>query len=174
MQRRQVAMGSKLWVPRAVGGLLPVALCLLPVEAAADPLQLETGKPVEITCETQSVVVAGEARVSKGTMRLRLAAAEQTGGAQAGTWSVIAVDDGHAASFAHLHRQACAAGCPIQTGPRSQPMLWAPRMALPEAMDGDAALTVAAIDPEKLTLKASTFRAKDLAALEQGECRREN
>lgn len=146
--------------------------CLSMAPALADPLKLEPGKPAEIVCETQSVVVAGEAKVSKGALRLKLEGAAEAGGVEAGTWSVDSVDAGHAASFAHVHKAPCATGCPIQLGAKSQLMLWAPRIAMPDAMSGDAALTVTGIDPDKLTLKASTFRAKDLAALEQGECRR--
>lgn len=159
--------------PALITALAATIVCLSVVAPAlADPLKLEPGKPVEIACETRSVVVAGEAKVSKGALRLKLEVAAGAGGNEAGTWSVVSVDPGHAASFARVHKEPCAKGCPIQPGPKSQPMLWAPRIALPDAMEADAALTVVAIDPEKLTLKASTFRAKDLAALEQGECRR--
>jgi hypothetical protein len=158
------------------GAVLVAGAALLAATAAdhalADPLKLEPGKPVEISCETQSVVVAGEAKVSRGMLRLKLEASPASGGMQTGTWSVVSVDAGHAASLAMVHKEACGGGCPIQTGPNAQPTLWAPRIAMPDAMDGDAALTVTAIDPVKLTLKASTFRSKDLAALEQGDCTR--
>lgn len=149
-----------------------IALAANSALAVAEPLKLEPGKPFEIACETQSVVVAGEAKVSRGSLRFRVTPAAEPMGGQAGSWSVIAVEGSHAASFASVHKEACAGGCPVQIGAKSQLMLWAPRLAMPEAMEGNAALTVAALDAEKLTLKASTFRAKDLAALEQGDCRR--
>lgn len=163
---------SSYWRLAAFVCTLLQAMPVIASSALADPLKLEPGNPVEIVCETQSVVVAGEAKVSKGVMRLKLEAAAEPGGMQAGTWSVVSVDATHASSFAAVHKEACAQGCPIQNGPKSQPMLWAPKIAMPDAMTGEAALTVTAIDPQTLTLKASTFRAKDLAALEQGECRR--
>lgn len=139
--------------------------------AAAEPLKLEPGQTVELTCETRSVVVAGEAKISKGEIRLKLTGTEPQG-TQAGTWAVVNVDAGHASSLAAVHRQACASACPLQIGAKAQPMLWAPKIAMPDAMEGDAALTVVAIDPETLGLKASTYRSKDIAALEQGTCRR--
>lgn len=149
---------------------LAVALAAIPA-GAADPLKLEPGQTVELTCETRSVVVAGAAKISKGEIRLKLTGAEPQG-SQAGTWAVVTVDAGHASSLAAIHRQACAGACPMQISAKAQPMLWAPRIAMPDAMEGDAALTVVAIDPETLGLKASTYRSKDIAALEQGTCRR--
>ena len=139
--------------------------------AAAEPLKVAPGQTVELTCETRSVVVAGEAKISKGEIRLKLTGTEPQG-TQAGTWAVVTVDAGHASSLAAVHKQACASGCPLQIGARAQPMLWAPKIAMPDAMEGDAALTIVAIDPETLGLKASTYRSKDIAALEQGTCRR--
>jgi hypothetical protein len=155
---------------RAAVAALAVALVSGPAHAA-DTLTIAPGQTVELTCETRSVVVAGEAKISKGEIRLKLTGAESQG-AQAGTWAVVTVDAGHASSLAAVHKQACASGCPMQIGAKAQPMLWAPRIAMPDAMEGDAALTVIAIDPETLGIKASTYRAKDIAALEQGTCRR--
>lgn len=155
---------------RAAAAVVLATLACAPV-AAADPLNLAPGQTVELTCETRSVVVAGEAKVSKGEIRLKLTGTEPQG-TQAGTWSVVKVDTGHASSLAAVHRQACASACPLQIGAKAQPMLWAPRIAMPDAMEGDAALTIVAIDPDTLALKASTYRSKDIAALEQGTCRR--
>lgn len=151
--------------------LAATALALVP-PAVAEPLKLEPGKPVEIVCTTQSVVVAGEAKVSRGALRLRLVGAAEPGGMQAGTWSVVSVDAAHAASLAAVHKDTCAQGCPIQLGLKSQPMLWSPRIIMPDAIEGDAPLTVTAIETDTLRLRASTFRSKDLAALEQGDCKR--
>lgn len=164
-------MRTTIWTgARAAAAALAVALAAGP-SSAGDPLKLEPGKTVELTCETRSVVVAGEAKISKGEIRLKLTGTEPQG-TQAGTWAVVTVDAGHGSSLAAVHKDACASACPLQIGGKAQPMLWAPRIAMPDAMEGDAALTVVAIDPETLSLKASTYRSKDIAALEQGTCRR--
>lgn len=141
------------------------------VPLACEPLRIEPGQTVEITCETRSVVVVGEAKVTTGEIRLKLTGAEPPGG-PAGTWAVVAVDAGHASSLAAVHKEACAGACPMQVGAEAQPTLWAPRIAMPNAMEADAALTVVAIDPGTLGLKASTFRSNEISALEQGTCRR--
>ena len=152
------------WAPVLALGLLgPAAL-------AADPLAVAPGRPIEIACETEAIhLEADKFKATKGRVRLRLEAgpAEAAGGAK---WSVVAVEDSHAASFATQHRTACAGGCPLVTAPGAEPQLWAPRRAAPEQLGPDEMLTIATVKPDGLVLRASTFRAKELAALERGPC----
>lgn len=144
--------------------------------AAADPLvlPLEAGQPVEITCTTRALVVADEKfSATRGTFRLRLVLKDATTDPPAGEWSIVTSTPEHTASLSIVHGEACKVACPLVARPGVRPELWAPRRAAPEAMPGEDALTVAAIDTAKSALRATTFRAKELHALEEGECRRE-
>ena len=138
-----------------------------PVAVLAEPLKFEPGKPLTISCETQAVVVAPEAATTKGVLRLRLDPKEP---GTASVWSVLDLDAAHSSSFAARHREGCATGCPLEnvTGPKVE--LWAPKKALPAAQPATESLTIATLDISTLQLRASTFLANDIAALEQGTC----
>ena len=145
--------------------------------AAADPLTLESGKPVILVCETHSTVVAPEAASTKGALRVRLEVKDETAPDPAkpdrtGTWSVVDLAASHTASFAARLKDACAPGCPLYLAKGGvAPELWAPKRAALGTLAPGEPLTVAAIDAMTLKLRASTFIDKDIAALEQGECR---
>lgn len=154
------------WAAVIAGAL---ALCG-PVHAT--PLTIEANKPLELTCDTQSVVVAPEAATTKGRIRLRLEAkpAEQ-GSGLIGTWSVLDQAAEHTASFASHHKAACAVACELELTKATAFQLWAPKRAAPGTLATGSELTVAVIDTQTLKLRASTFIDKDIAALEQGDCR---
>ncbi len=150
---------------RALALVASVAGCAEPGVAG---LSLDAGKPVLLSCETQSVVVAPEAATTKGTIQVRLTAA--TGTSVGGTWASGDVASQHTASFARRHKAVCETGCEFAVVKGTSFELWAPKKAAPAAMGPGEALTVAVIDGETLKLKASTFIDKEIAALEQGTC----
>ena len=153
---------------RGIAALAAVTvLAWLPAPANADQLALAIGKPVDLSCETQSVVVAPEAATTKGSVRVRLEAKDGA----SGSWSVLDLAAAHTASFAARHKDVCGAGCAISITPGKPLELWAPQRAAPGTLPGGTALTLATIDLSTLKLRASTFLDKDIAALEQGECK---
>ena len=148
-------------------GLALTGLSMASTPAGADPLKLEPGKPLTIACETQSVVVAPEAATSKGTLRLRLDPKEP---GTASVWTILDHDAAHSSSFAARHREGCAIGCPLENVTAPKVELWAPKKSLPAAQTATEPLTIATLDIATLQLRASTFLANDIAALEQGTC----
>jgi hypothetical protein len=140
--------------------------CAGPVAGAG--LSLDAGKPVVLSCETQSVVVAPEAATTKGTIQVRLSAV--AGASVGGTWAAGDVASQHTASFAGRHKTVCANGCEFAVVKGTSFELWAPKKAAPGSLGAGEPLTVVVIDGETLKLKASTFIDKEIAALEQGTC----
>jgi hypothetical protein len=138
----------------------------------ANPLALEPGKALVLECETESIHLESEKfKATRGKLRLRLEVPAASAAGQDARWTVVSVADTHGASFAAQHQKACAGGCPLIVAAGAEPQLWAPRRVAPEQLRPDELLTVAAIKPDGLVLRASTFRAKELAALERGECK---
>ena len=135
---------------------------------AAATLSLDAGKPIVLSCETQSVVVAPEAATTKGSIQVRLTAV--AGASMGGTWATAEVAPQHTASFAGRHKAVCATGCEFALVKGTSFELWAPKKAAPGSLGAGEALTVAVIDGETLKLRASTFIDKEIAALEQGTC----
>jgi hypothetical protein len=158
---------------------LAVALASWFAPASADPaLNLTIATPLDITCETKAVAVAPEAKTTAGTLRVRLNRTDDgTTGTMVGTWTVIETATRHSASFAALQSMACKDGCPLGTTPQADARppvkveLWAPRRATLDGISPNVALTVAALDLTAMTLRVSTFLDKQIAALEQGDCR---
>lgn len=147
--------------------------------AAGEPVKLEAGGILEITCETQATQVAPEARVSSGSLKVRLLRPSAQGGGQsqadqqaAGTWTASLPGAPHAASIAQRHGDSCKSGCPLHIGSDGKVFeLWVPRrVSLEQAAPGEM-LTIAVIDAMSLKLKASTFLDRQIASLEQGDCR---
>jgi hypothetical protein len=138
-----------------------------PAAALADPLVLAAGKPVDMSCDTQSVVVAPDAATSKGTFRIRLEAKDSA----SGLWSLIDMAQAHTSSFVARQKDTCAQGCLLAITAEKPFELWAPKRAAPGSLLATEPLTVATLDPVTLKLRASTFLDKDVAALEQGECK---
>ncbi len=137
---------------------------------APQALKLEPGTTVEIACDTRAVSVADEAKATTGRVRLKLeipAAAAEGGG----RWSVLDVPAAHAASFALLQREACAAAhCPLDSGAPPAINLWAPSKIMPEKLAPGVSMSLGALDLDKATLRVSSFRDNAIAALEQGDC----
>lgn len=156
--------------PRFTAALLaPMTIALAPI-CFADPLRLEAGKPFDLLCDTKSVVVATDAaNATSGAVRLRLEA--KADAPKSGTWSIVSVDDAHKGSFATSRREECAKGCPMSVPASAEFQLWYPvPKTLDKLADGEG-LLIAVIKPDTLALRASTFRGKDIEALEQGQCR---
>ena len=151
---------------RALALVAGVAGCVGSSLAAG--LSLDANKPVVLSCETQSVVVAPEAATTKGTIQVRLSAV--AGARVGGTWASGEVAAQHSASFARRHKAVCDGGCEFAVVKGTSFELWAPKKAAPGTLGAGEALTVAVIDGETLKLKASTFIDKEIAALEQGTC----
>lgn len=167
------------WQPAFVPRVLLAALFLLSVPAALDAaeeakpalprLKLDPGASVEITCDTQAVLVAtGSANATSGQIRLRLERTADPG--QDGQWTPL--DDGgaHAASFAVLQAKTCATGCPFTIGKDDDLQLWAPAAKSIDKLGPDELLLLAVIRASSMQLKASTFRGQSIEALESGAC----
>ena len=136
--------------------------------AAAEPLKLEAGKPVTLTCQTQSIVVKDDGPApSKGAVILRL---ELKDPALASTWTPVSVEDAHKGAFASAFKTTCAMGCPMTVPASGEPQLWAPAAKSIDKLGPDEVLLLAVIKPGTLSLKASTFRGSYIEALESGTC----
>ena len=154
-------------LPRSI-----IALAILTVAASAlaDPLKLEPGKPLEVSCETKSVVVATDAaNATSGAIKLKLEPAADS--PKSGTWTILSTDDRHKGSFAAANRETCAKGCPMTISAANEAQLWAPEAKTIDKLKDGESLLIAVIKPDTFALRASTFRGKDIEALEEGQCR---
>ncbi|MCB1515285.1 MAG: hypothetical protein KDJ18_10885 [Hyphomicrobiaceae bacterium] len=135
------------------------------------PLRLDPGGSIEISCDTQAVLVAtGAANATSGRIHLRL---ERTADpTHDGQWTPL--DDGatHAASLAVMQAKACATGCPLMIGKNDDLQLWAPAAKSLDKLGADELLLLAVIKSATWQLKASTFRGQQIEALESGVCTR--
>ena len=141
--------------------------------AVADTLKLEGGQPLSVQCGTKSVVVAtNAAKATSGAIRLeldlKLATAEKP---KSGTWTIVAVDAAHTGTFGVAEREMCAKGCPFTVAADGTVQLWAPQPKTIDKLADDETLLIAVIKPGTLALRASTFRGKEIEALEEGQCR---
>ncbi|MEQ1712369.1 MAG: hypothetical protein ABL908_13345 [Hyphomicrobium sp.] len=167
-------IASPLWATHA-GATEPPT----PPPAASEPSTppiLAAGAEIAVACTTKAVVVAtAAAKASNGPIELQLAATATTAGDAgpvAGTWRIASVGDTHQASFAATHRAVCHDGCPLSVQASGDIQLWAPKPnTLDKIADGEM-LFVAVLKPATLALRASTFRGKDIEALEEGTCRK--
>jgi hypothetical protein len=153
---------------------------ILPLPAQADKLSLTPGQPVAVACQTRAVVVAESgAKASSGGFALTLALAKREGrgaedaaqNAGAGTWVVRSADANHNGSFALLQREQCRDGCPLTLGRDGAAQLWWPGPKVLDQQGDQDVLVLAVLDGGTLRLKASTFRGKQIEALEEGQCR---
>lgn len=167
--------GGRKW--QQSSELLALAFCtaLLPLKYSpplhAEPLKLEPGKSIEITCDTRAVVVATDAAAATaGAIRLKLdvAAGEK---AEKGTWSVVSADDAHKGSLAQRHKETCAKGCPFDLSGKGEFQLWAPEPKTIDKLGDKDTLTVAVIKPDNSEIRASTFVGREIEALESGACK---
>jgi hypothetical protein len=140
--------------------------------AAAEPLKLEPGKPVTLTCQTQSIVVKDNGPApTKGEVTLRIEVKDPATAQNAtGTWTPVSSDTAHTGAFANTQKAACATGCPMTMPANGEPQLWAPAPKSIDKLGADEILLLAVIKPDSLTLKASTFRGPSVEALESGTC----
>lgn len=143
-----------------------------PPPSAAPAFKLEPGASLEIACDTRAVSVADEAKATTGRIRLKLEApAAGADAAASGRWTVLDVPASHAASFALQHRDTCAGThCPLDIGAPPAISLWAPAKVMPEKLQPGQFMSLIALDLDKRSLRASSFRDNAIAALEQGDC----
>ena len=136
--------------------------------AAADPLIREPGKPVALTCHTQSIVIKDNGPApTRGAVMLRLEIKEP---ASASIWTPVSADDAHKGAFATTFKTTCASGCPMSIPANGGLQLWAPSPKSLDKLGDDEVLLLAVIKPDTLSLKASTFRGHAIEALENGTC----
>ncbi len=115
-----------------------------------------------------------------GTIRLTLTRnAAQASGARApnelvGTWRVSGNVQTHVASIAKLLTQTCAQGCPftLPFKEKEEAMLWAPAPKSLDRLGDSETLTIAVLRSDPLSVSISTFRGRDIVALEKGTCRK--
>lgn len=140
-------------------------------------LRLSVNQTIEISCETKSVAVAPEAKTSAGTLRIKLEPKEASSSSIMGTWFILEASPQHAASFAQLQATPCKDGCPLHaliptaSTDKTSVELWAPQRATLDGVPAATLLTVAALDLKAMTLRVSSFLDKQIAVLEQGDCR---
>lgn len=90
--------------------------------------------------------------------------------AATGRWQVAALGDGHAASIATLLAGRCDGGCPATRDEKGGYQLWAPAPKALQQLADDEMLTIGVVAPDLKDIKISTFRGRDIVALEKGEC----
>lgn len=143
----------------------------------AASIALVPGKPTDVTCETKSVVVATDAaNATAGVIRLQLALDGAPEGSVVpdpalGTWRVLDVAAAHKGAFAAAQREVCKDGCPLSRQSSGEIQLWAPRPNGLERLGENDVLLLAVIKPGSSELRASTFRGKQIEALEEGRCK---
>lgn len=169
-----VLIASPLWTT-GLGATEPPTIPPATSEPVTTPI-LAAGAEVTVACTTKAVVVAtAAAKVSNGPIELNLSATAATAGDAgpvAGTWRIVSVGDQHQATFAATQRTVCNDGCPLTVQATGEVQMWAPKPnTLDKIADGEM-LFVAVLKPATLALRASTFRGKDIEALEEGTCRK--
>lgn len=156
-----------------------VALAIAATAIAADvraaeqeaALLLSPGTTVTVACDTKAVVVAADAaKASNGPITLSLSG--PAGAAEAGVWRITAVGDQHRAAFASAHRETCKDGCPLSVQPSGDIQIWSPKPNSIDKLAEGEVLLLAVLKPATMALRASTFRGKDIEALEEGVCRK--
>lgn len=135
-------------------------------------LRLQVAKPVQIDCQTKSVVVADNAAdATNGTLKLTLLLKDETGTPATGAWRIADVGPLHRGSLGTHEAKTCAQACPLRVAGDGNLELWSPA---PKGVDQLAAgerLLLAVIKADTLALRATTFSGKDIEALEEGLCR---
>lgn len=89
-----------------------------------------------------------------------------------GTWRVSGNGETHVASITKLAAETCANGCPLTLSEKGEAMLWAPGPMPLEKLGEVETLTIAVVRPQPLSVSISTFRGRDIVALEKGTCRK--
>lgn len=167
-------------VRRTIAGLV-AGLVWAGRASAAEPsatalLKLEPNKPIELVCKTKSVVVATDAAsASNGEIKLSLLLKDATAKPPSGSWRIISADGSHGGSFAAPAHQgkSCADACPLTTAAGDQIQLWSPVPKGVDQLSDSEVLLLAVVKTKSLDLRASTFKGKQIEALEEGTCRTE-
>lgn len=140
-----------------------------------DSSLLALDKRTVLTCDTEAFGMDfNPFKKTNGTIQLDLKPSASPSDAKSpvvGTWYVKSSNTGHVASIATLLAEICIDGCPITRSPGGRPLLWAPA---PKALDdvGETeTLTIAALKSKPLSVSISTFRGRDIVALEKGTCK---
>ena len=152
------------------GSMSAIGSCVQAAEPDAT-WSLAPGADVIIACDTKAVVVATDsAKASNGAITLTLSVPAR--GSASGVWRITSAAEQHQAAFATTQRAVCKDGCPLSSSPTGEIQLWAPKPnSLDRLADGEQ-LLLAVLKPASMTLRASTFRGKDIEALEEGRCRK--
>jgi len=149
---------------------------LMPTQPAAEAARdTESRAPPPSTGATPALVLrcATEAfgmdftpfRKTDGNIRITISASDT-----ASKWHVEPLGEGHVASIASLLRTSCQNGCPYTRDDKGAYQLWAPVPKSLQALGESETLTIAVVSADHRTIKISTFRGRDIVALEKGEC----
>lgn len=134
--------------------------------------RLDLSKPVSLTCETTAVKLdSNPFEASKGELILALALDDTAAPKGPGRWKVSNNPARHTASFASTIQKTCAPDCPFTRGEDGSVQLWSPKPLALSQLDEKTALVLVTINTTTMELKASSFRNKELAGLERGDCR---
>ncbi|KUO57763.1 MAG: hypothetical protein APF80_03005 [Alphaproteobacteria bacterium BRH_c36] len=163
-------------IPRARRALLVVAAAIwtLPagIPASAAKSAIDLSNPVAITCETSAVKLdANPFEASKGTLALEIRLDDPGEAKGPGRWKVTESAGDHTASFIIASRAGCVPDCPFTQGEDGSLQLWSPKPLALTQLDDQTSLVLVTINPTSFELKASTFRKKELAGLERGDCK---
>lgn len=154
-------------------GLAAALAALAAAGLGAEPITLTADAPVHLVCETKSIGFAKDAAsASRGTLGLKLVLLS-AGPTSKGRWMPASVDDRHTGSLAFSQRDTCANGCPLAIAANGELQLWSPAPRSLEGLKDDESLLIAVVRADGATLRASTFRGKQIEALEEGTCRRQ-
>lgn len=164
-RRAQLSSGA---VRRVRVGATLIAVCA-PMPAGA----VDFSKPLEVICNTSAVQLdTNPFQSSQGEIRLKLqpvAKSPEKSNKTAGGWVVGAVEDAHDSSFAIAASKDCKPDCPVTLGNDGY-QLWLPEPKALTQLNDDETLVLISLNAKTLELKASSFRKKQLAGLERGEC----
>lgn len=139
--------------------------------ASAEPLKLEAGKPVTLTCQTEAIIIKDNGPPpTKGTVALRLELKDAGSASANGTWTPVSTEDAHKGAFAAQQKTACASGCPMTVSASGDAQIWAPAPKSLDKLGADETLLLAVINAGKLDIKASMFRGQSIEGLEKGTC----
>ena len=161
-QTRAVSVADEA---KATTGRIRLRLEATPGDAAT------SSTPPAATSATPSGSAASGGNPDKAPSPAAASASPTASSPLTGRWTVLDVPAAHAASFALMHRETCAAApCPLDIGAPPAVNLWAPSKTMPDKLAAGVSMTLVAVDLDRRTLRASSFRDNAIAALEQGDC----
>lgn len=128
--------------------------------------------PLSMTCETSAVKLdSNPFEASQGHVSFEIKLNDGKASEVPGRWKVTGYGPDHHVSFAKSTSESCTPDCPFTQGENGGLQLWSPKPLGLTQLDDKSALILVTIDAKTLELKASTFRNKELAGLERGDCR---